>query len=130
MNKEFKRMQELAGLDEIKVNRPASNIDILNKMLEPNESGDTFDNFFSTISFYDSLEDWINDEGLDEEDPDDAAMIQLGKRYFMWVDRNDIYVFTVDDEGDLDNIVFPKPYKKAITYGLGYNNAKIIMHNF
>ena len=123
MNKEFERMQELAGLDEIKVNRPTSNIDILNKMLELDEYGATF---FVTISAYDSLEQWMNDEGLDEEDPDDAEAIQLGKRYFMWVNKNDIYSFTVYDSDDLDNVVFPKPYKQAITYGLGYNNVKII----
>jgi hypothetical protein len=127
MNKEFKRMQELAGLDEIKVNRPASNIDILNKMLEPDE----YDNIFlDTISSYDSLEDWIDSEGLDEEDPDDVEAIQLGKRYFMWVSKNDIYSFSVNDDEDLDDIVFPKPYAKAITYGTGYRGARIIMHNF
>jgi hypothetical protein len=127
MNKEFKRMQELAGLDEIKVNRPISNINILNKMLEPNEYGNTF---FDIISSHDSLEDWMDDEGLDEEDPNDTEMIQLGKRYFIWVSKNDIYSFTVNDDDDLNDIVFPKPYKKAITYGLGYNNSIIIMHNF
>jgi hypothetical protein len=127
MNKEFKRMQELAGLDEIKVNRPASNIDILNKMLEPDEYGTTL---LDTISSYDSFEGWMDDEGLDGEDPDDVEAIQLGKRCFTWLSKNDIYIFTVNDDDDLDDIVFPKPYKKAITYGLGYNNARIIMHNF
>jgi hypothetical protein len=126
-NKEFKRMQELAGLNEIKVNRPSSNIDILNKMLEYNEQ-DT--NLFNIISLYDSLEDWINDEGLDEEDPNDAEMIKLGKRYFMWLSNNDIYPLTVDVNEDLGDIVFPKLYKKAITYGTGYDYVKVIMHNF
>jgi hypothetical protein len=127
MDKEFKRMQKLAGLDEIKVNRPTSNIDILNKMLEPNEYGNTF---FDIIFSYDSLEDWIHDEDIDEEDPDDAEMIQLSKRYFMWLRKKDIYPFTVNEGEDLDNITFPKPYTKAITYGLGYDDVRIIMHNF
>ena len=126
-NKEFKRMQELAGLTEIKVNRPVSNIEILNKMLEPDE----FDRIlFSTISYHDSLESWMNDEGLDEEDPDDAETIQLGKRYFMWLSNNDIYSFTVGVDDDLSDIVFPKLYKKAITYGTGYDYVKVIMFNF
>lgn len=126
-NNEFKRMQELAGLNEIKVNRPSSNIDILNKMLEFDEYGSTF---FDTISSHDSLESWMDDEGLDEEYPDDVEKIKLGKVYFTWLSNNDIYSFTVRDDEDLSDIVFPKSYTKAITYGLGYNNAKIIMHNF
>jgi hypothetical protein len=127
MNKEFKRMQALAGLDEIKVNDPMSNIDLLYKMLEADEYGNSF---FDSIFSSDSLEEWMDDEGLDETDPDDAEQIQLGKRYFMWISRDDIYSFEVNDDDDMDDIVFPKPYKKAITYGLGYNNSKIIMHNF
>jgi hypothetical protein len=127
MDKEFKRMQELAGLNEIKVNRPMSNKDILDKMLEVDEYGVSL---FTTITSYDSLEDWVDSEGLDEEDPDDSEMIQLGKIYFTWVSRNDIYPFTVYDDEDLSDVVFPKPYKRAITYGLGYNNAQIIMLNF
>jgi hypothetical protein len=127
MDKEFKRMQKLAGLDEIKVNRPRSNEDILNKMLEVDEYGVSL---FTTITSYDSLEDWVDSEGLDEEDPDDSEMIQLGEIYFTWVSRNDIYPFTVYDDEDLSDVVFPKPYKRAITYGLGYNNAQIIMLNF
>jgi hypothetical protein len=127
MDKEFKRMQELAGLNEIKVNRPISNKDILDKMLEVNEYGVSL---FTTITSYDSLEDWVDSEGLDEEDPDDSEMIQLGEIYFTWVSRNDIYPFTVYDDEDLSDVVFPKPYKRAITYGLGYNNAQIIMLNF
>ena len=126
-NNEFKRMQELAGLNEIKVNRPSSNIDILNKMLEFDEYGSAF---FDTISSHDSLESWMDDEGLDEEYPDDVEKIKLGKVYFTWLSNNDIYSFTVRDDEDLSDIVFPKSYTKAITYGLGYNNAKIIMHNF
>lgn len=120
-------MQKLAGLDEIKVNRPRSNEDILNKMLEVDEYGVSL---FTTITSYDSLEDWVDSEGLDEEDPDDSEMIQLGEIYFTWVSRNDIYPFTVYDDEDLSDVVFPKPYKRAITYGLGYNNAQIIMLNF
>jgi hypothetical protein len=127
MNKEFKRMQELAGLNEIKINRPMSNEDILNKMLDYNEYGV---NLFTTITSYDSLEDWVDSEGLDEEDPDDSEMIQLGKIYFTWVSRNDIYPFTIYDDEDVSDVVFPKPYKRAITYGLGYNNVRIIMLNF
>jgi len=127
MNKEFKRMQALAGLDEIKINDPMSNIDLLYKMLEANEYGNSF---FDSIFSFDSLEEWMEDEGLDETDPDDAEQMQLGKRYFMWISRDDIYSFEVNDDDDMDDIVFPKPYKKAITYGLGYNNSKIIMHNF
>jgi hypothetical protein len=127
MNKEFKRMQALAGLDEIKVNDPMSSIDLLYKMLEADEYGNSF---FDSIFSSDSLEEWMDDEGLDETDPDDAEQIQLGKRYFMWISRDDIYSFEVNDDDDMDDIVFPKPYKKAITYGLGYNNSKIIMHNF
>jgi hypothetical protein len=127
MDKEFKRMQALAGLDEIKINDPMSNIDLLYKMLEANEYGNSF---FDSIFSFDSLEEWMEDEGLDETDPDDAEQMQLGKRYFMWISRDDIYSFEVNDDDDMDDIVFPKPYKKAITYGLGYNNSKIIMHNF
>ena len=72
----------------------------------------------------------MNDEGIDEEDPNDAEMIRLGKRYFTWLSNNDIYPFTVGVDEDFSNIVFPKPYKKATTYGMSYDYVKIIMHNF
>ena len=120
-------MQELAGLDEIKINKPTSNLDILNRMLEPDEYDDYI---LSAIVTQDSLEDWMDYEGLDENEPDDAEKIQLGKIYFAWKSRNDIYTFTVSDEEDAGDIVFPKPYKSAITYGLGDSLVQIIMHNF
>lgn len=120
-------MQELAGLDEIKINKPTSNLDILNRMLEPDEYDDYI---LSAIVTQDSLEDWMDYEGLDENEPDDAEKIQLGKIYFAWKSRNDIYTFTVSDEEDAGDIVFPKPYKNAITYGLGDSLVQIIMHNF
>jgi hypothetical protein len=126
MNKEFKRMQKLAGLDEIKVNRPTSNLDILNKMMEQHPDGSVF---FDTIYFQDSLEDWMEYEGLDENDPVDTDTIQLGKIFFMWLNKKDIYSFVVRSD-DYEDIVFPKPYKKAITYGLGDDSVLILMHNF
>jgi hypothetical protein len=46
------------------------------------------------------------------------------------VDRNNIYVFSVNEDEDFSDIVFPKPYKKATTYGAGYGYSRIIMHNF
>lgn len=109
-------------LNEIKINKPASEKDLFKRMLEYN-----YIDFFRS---FESFEDWKDSE-FDEDDEDSKKdELFLAKVFFKWLEGGSIYIITVEDSDDTEFHVFPKAYKKAVTHGLGYNNAMIILHNF
>lgn len=106
----------------MQINKPTSKLDILNQMLESDgNDGSLFEQFKN----YDNLEDVLRNGDFTEEEN------KLAQIYYKWINNNDeIYVIWVEDSEPISNISLPKPYKKIITYGLGYNDVRIILHNF
>ena len=50
--------------------------------------------------------------------------------YFKWLKNGNIFVKEVEDTDGDNELVFPKPFKRMITYGKGYNNVMIILTTF
>ena len=112
-------------INEITVNKPKSNMDLLKQMIQLNN----IDNipYIEIFGRYNTFEEWKNEE-VDEDM--DKNVIDLAKIFYRWLENGDIKCLYVKDDEEENNISFPKAYKKAITYGLGYNDVRIILHNF
>ena len=81
---------------------------------------------------YISLNDWMED-GI-EYDPDDDSqeaqeLLELATIYFNWLDTKLIYATLAKDSESLNVQVFPRPFKRLITFGNGYY-ARIILVAF
>jgi len=109
----------------MRVNKPKTNKDILNQMLESDGDGGTImDSFVS----YDNFEEWY-DDSIDDEDQD-QNLISLAELYFKWLSNGDIITTRVEDSDGVDEMLLNKPYKRLITYGMGYNDVRIILVTF
>jgi hypothetical protein len=109
-------------LNEIKVNKPVSEKDLLKRMLKYNY----IDFFYS----YESFEDWKDSEFDEDDEYTKKDELSLAKVFFEWLENGSIYIIVVEDSDDMEFHVFPKVYKKAVSSGMGYNNVIIILHNF
>lgn len=110
-------------INELEINKPKSNLDILKEMTI--SDGDI--NLFDVFAFYDNYDEYIQDkdvEGLSEDEK------LLAKIFYKWVTNNDIWYTSVEDHEDEDHMSLPKSYSKMITWGKGYNDVRIILHNF
>lgn len=120
MNTEFERMAELAGLGEIKVNAPMSPRTQLEQMLEFNETAET--SLLETFSAYSDFNEYSDD--FPSEDPE---VVKLARIFYKWIGEKNIIVITVGEDDDEDEIELTKSYKRIITYGLGYDNSRVIL---
>ena len=116
-------------LDEVKIEKPIDNIITLNALL--NVDKDSEYSLIDRLATYNSFDQWYNDE-VDEDDEDNeyTKSIELAKIYFKWLKNGNIFVKEVEDTDGDNELVFPKPFKRMITYGKGYNNVMIILTTF
>lgn len=122
MNKQ--RLQELAGITELGINKPFSKIDILNYMLLVDDYGNSL---LDKVEKYDTFEEYLKVWAADEDDNDEDT--KYAEMYYKILSAKDLYIFEVEDSNEETHLNLPYPYKHCIYWGLGYNNAKIILHN-
>lgn len=106
-------------LNELEINKPKSNLDILKEMLDIIPGRET--------SYFDVIK-WNKPEEYDDED--DEVEVRLSKYYHKWIKNKSIYWISVEDHEDLDFVDLPNKYSKIITWGGGYNNVTVLLHNF
>jgi len=110
-------------LSEITINNPQNNKSLLKKMVEYDETIDG--SYIDSFNHYDTFEEWY-----DDNDDSDDETINLAKKFFEWRKHGDIQYIEISDDDIDSSFTLLKAYKKAITYGLGYSNSVIILHNF
>ena len=124
-------MQELikAKLKEMRVNKPVLKSDMLDKMMDTEDfHGES--SYLDQFSYYRNFDDWYHDN-VDEDDDDfNPEIISLAKIYHTWEKNGDIIVTRAEDSDGLDIINLTKTYKRLITYGMGYNDVRIILTTF
>lgn len=113
-------------LKEIKVERPKSNADLLDKMLSFETERDA-EYILDSFVYYNDFEDWYNDNDRYDEN---SEIANLAKVFFKWENNKDIIVFRVEDSDGQDEILLNKQYKRVIYYGLGSSDARIILTTF
>ena len=113
-------------LPEMQINRPQSNLDLLNKMLSFENNRDE-DFILDRFIYQDSFEDWYEENDRYDEN---SEIVNLAKVFFKWINNGDIIVFRVEDSDGTDEILLSKQYKRVTYYGLGYNDARIILSTF
>lgn len=106
-------------INELGINKPVSNSDMLNHIIEDDGDGSSL---IQTFHNHENLEDYIKSWGKEDEN------ILYAKWYYKMLNDKNIYVFEVEDS-DTGDEVFPKPYKYCDWIGLGDSDAIIIMHN-
>ena len=111
---------------EIKVEKSASNLDTLNKMLTYKDDGEN--SLLEIFMHYNTFEEWY--ESNKDEDEDQHELIMMAKIFFKWVKNKDLIHEKIDDTDENSTTLFSKNYKRMITYGLGYNNARVILTTF
>lgn len=127
---DIKRMQELAGIDEISVSKPINKRKLLEDFLEGEHfwllhqlsESTNLDDFLESEEC-DSLEEYLN--LLDYDNPEYITNLING--YLSSFKPNEIYVVTTDFDYEHENTL-PSVYKKIITTGNGDDNY-IILHN-
>jgi hypothetical protein len=124
-------------LDEIKINKPSSQKEILDKLVKLNNSL-LLDNLSKSESINDFIKEWnsieqiLRDEyGYDYEEPDFLEnIINLIENYFRYFQKNDIYVFSGITNSNLKNFNLPRKYSKIIIdYDEGNEENYIILYN-
>jgi hypothetical protein len=109
-------------LSEMKVNKPLSDKDIFDLVTKGDEDGHSLIENFSTFN---NFEEYSRDYG-ESPDTEEGKIAQL---YFSRV-HNKIQCFTVEDTGGENNMVLKSSFKYCKWFGMGYNNAFIILHNY
>ena len=113
-------------LPEIRVNKPQSNADLLDKMLSFETEGDA-ESILDKFVYYNNFEDWYDDNDRYDEN---SEIVNLAKVFFKWENNKDIIVFRVEDSDSQDEILLNKQYKRLTYYGLGEQDARIILTTF
>lgn len=111
-------------LNELEINKPINLRKLLYELLKSDSDGNSL---FEEFDLYYSYDDWFSENG-DEDDPEDEKAL-LAKKFFDLIYPK-IYTEEIKDSNDLTETKLDKSYKYIITYGLGYNNTKVILHNF
>jgi hypothetical protein len=122
--KEFKRLQELAGLDEIKVEKPKSFNDLVEQMKS--------EGIFEMVYTYDSIEEFVADGMLNNyEDSytDFELFSNLVKTYFTWKSKNLISVFTLNHQ-EINNLKLDGTYKTLHAYVNDDEDSIVILTKF
>lgn len=115
-------------LNEIKIQPSISNIDLLDKMIKYRSDRDG--SLLEVFIIHDSFEKWyyndVDEDNLEAYDED----IILAKMFFKWVENKDLIHERIEDIDEKSTTLLSKRYKRMITYGMGYNDARVILTTF
>jgi hypothetical protein len=113
-------------LKEIKVEKFKAPKDLLDKMLSFETERDT-ESILGKFVYHNNFEDWYDDNDRYDEN---SEIVNLAKVFFKWENNKDIIVFRVEDSDSQDEILLNKQYKRLTYYGLGEQDARIILTTF
>ena len=114
--------------NEIKVVPPKNNLALFNEMLKVHDISESV--LIETFAGYNTYEEWYNDNVDEDDDNVDKDLISLVKTFFKWLNNKDILLIYAEDSDDEDEQELNKNYKRITTYGLGYNDVRIILTTF
>jgi len=118
------RLQQLAGITELEINKPISKRDIIRFFLDNDVST------LESISDY-SKEDYFREYGdcYDNENKNDIIKLKYVEAYYKYFKPKEIYCIVSDDEAAGRNYLLPKTYKYITCWGNGNTYVLTMLHN-
>ena len=120
--------------NEIKINKPLSQKEILNELIKLNNSYileqlSENESIKDLIGGWDSIEQMLKDD-YEYEDSDVKIIKNLIENYFKYFKKGDIWILSIGDNNDLQTFNLPKNYSKFTLDYDEYNEYDyIILHN-
>ncbi len=107
---------------EVKIEKPKNPTEVFNNVLNVDDNGYSL---FDSIYYFDTLEEFNNENTLEDYSEDEQILI---KDYYRTFKPGSIKAFTVKDGDSFENEDISK-YKYCAHYGLGDERIMIIFHN-